>query len=152
METSLPGQLRMEGGSHDLALLDRYHAAVIQLGDNFDVWADTFDDRRTDEDRVDLAIAEDWHVELRFEAVQLSTKGIALHGYVEQWEDWLVTITDVLAEQDHAGAGAEQWSTLVRQVEDRLTQSPLVDQLAHGRALAAGEDQPADALEVAGQT
>ena len=35
-----------------------------------------------------------------------------------------------------------------REVEDRLAQTPALDELAHGGALAAGQDQPADSIQV----
>ena len=40
---------------------------------------------------------------------------------------------------------------LAGQFEDRLAQAPLIDQLAHSRALAAGNDQSRHALEIGGQ-
>ena len=43
-----------------------------------------------------LAVAEDRHVELRFEAVQLAAEGVALDRDVEQREDGLVAVGDVL--------------------------------------------------------
>ncbi len=37
------------------------------------------------------------------------------------------------------------------EIEDRLAQAPAIDQLAHRRALAAGQDQPGDVVEIGRQ-
>ena len=141
----------MERRGHDIALAHGHDAAVVQLRQDIDVVADALDDRRPDEDGVDRTVAEHGHCELRLEAFELSPEGVALDRDVEQREDGRVAVGDLLRQQDHAGAGAEDRRALARQVEDRLAQPPAVDELAHRGALAAGQDQPAEPLEVLGQ-
>ena len=53
-----------------------------------------------------------------------------------------------VGQHDHPGARPEDRRAAVGEVEDRLAQAPALDELAHRRALAAGQDQPADAVEV----
>ena len=68
--------------------------------------------------------------------------------HVEQRQDGLLAAGDLARQDDHPGARAEDRGAAIGEVEDRLAQAPALDELAHRRALAAGQDQAADALEV----
>ena len=61
-------------------------------GEHVDVVADTFDDGRADEHGVDRSVAEHGHRQLRFEAFELATEGVALDGDVEQRQDGRVAV------------------------------------------------------------
>src|SRR6185437_12343148 len=66
----------------------------------------------------------------------------------EQRQDRRLAPGDLRGEHDHPGARAEDRRAAIGQVEDRLVEPPPIDQLAHRRALAAGQDQTAHALEI----
>ena len=151
MEARLAGQLGMERGGDDVALPDGDDASVVQPREHVDAGPDALDDRCADEDAVDRRVAEDRHRQVRLEGVQLAPEGVALDRDVEQRQDRLVAVGDLAREQDHAGAGAEDRRARRRQVEDRLAQAPAVDELAHRRALAAGQDEAGEAVEVGRQ-
>ena len=151
MEARLAGQLRMERRGDDVALADGDDPAVVQPGEDVDVRTDPVDDRRPDEDAVDRSVAEDRDGDLALERVQLPTEGVPLDRDVEEREDGLLAADDVAGEQDHPGAGAEHRRAGGRQVHDRLVQAPAMDELADGRAFAAGQDQPAESGQVVGQ-
>ena len=53
---------------------------------------------------------------------------------------------DLATQDDHPGARPEDRRAGLGEVEDRLAQPPALDELAHRRALAARQDQAADAL------
>jgi hypothetical protein len=106
------------------------------------------DDRGADEHGMDRSIAEDIDRDLRFEGVELSTERVALDRHVEQGQDRRLAAGDVAAEDDHPGARPEDRCAALGQIEDRLTEPPALDELAHRRALATGQDQATDVVEV----
>jgi hypothetical protein len=76
---------------------------------------------------------------------------IAAHGHVEQRQHRLVAVRDLLGQDDHPGAGAEDRRTGRRKVQEWGAQLPAVDELAHRRRLPARQAQPAQAGQVGRQ-
>ena len=97
---------------------------------------------------VDRRPAEDRDLELRLERVELAPEGVALDGHVEERQDRRLAAGDLGGQDDHPGARPEDRRAAVGELEDRLVEPPALDELAHRRALAAGQDEPADAFEV----
>jgi hypothetical protein len=77
------GQLRVERRRDDVPLADSDRAAVVQTRHHVRSVANPFDDGRSDEDTVDRRVTEHRHVEVRFEAVELTSERVATHGNVE---------------------------------------------------------------------
>jgi hypothetical protein len=151
VDARLAGQLRMERDGDDIALPDRHDALVGQPGQNLYAGSHALDYGGSDEDRVHRAVAHDRHQQVGLERVELAPEGVALDGHVEQREDGLLAAGDLLGDDDHSGAGAEDRRAGPGQRHDRLAQVPAGHELAHRRALAAGQDQAGEPLEVLGQ-
>src|SRR4051794_14198249 len=151
VEARLAGHLRMEGGGEDVPLADRDDPAVLELGQDVDVGTRSLDDRRSDEDRVDGLVAEERHRHVGLERVELASEGVAADGDVEQRQDRIVAIGDLAREDDHPGTGPEHRGAGPGELEDRLLEAPAVDQAAHRRRLATGQDQSIETLEIGRQ-
>src|SRR3954449_4412059 len=151
VEPRLARELGVERGGDDVPLADRDDAAVVEARHDIDVGADAVDDGRTDEDTMDGLVTQQGNGEVRLERVQLAAECIALDGHVEQRQHGLVAVGDVLGEDDHAGARAEQRRPARGELEDGLAHSPAVDEAAHGRALAARQHEPVEVLDLLGQ-
>jgi hypothetical protein len=148
VKTGLACQLWMECCGEDVALPYGHDAAIVKCGEDGDIRADALHDRRPDEDAMYRRIAKHWYLDVSLERLELSPEGIALHGYVEQREDRVLAIADLAREQDHARTGAHDRGPLASQVQDRLSQAPAVDELAHGRGFATWHDKSVESFEV----
>ena len=148
MEARLAGELGVERGGDDVALPDGHDPAVVEPGQDVDLGAGPLDDRGADEDAMDRRAAEDRDVELRLERVELAPERIALDGHVEERQDRRLAAGDLGGQHDHPGTRPEDRRAALGQVEDRVVQAPALDELAHRRALATGQDQPADVGEI----
>ena len=69
---------------------------------------------------------------------------LPVHPTRSRSQDRLLSTGDLVREHDHAGARAEDRSAARREVQDRRVKPPALDELTHRRALATGEDQPAE--------
>ena len=106
------------------------------------------DHGRPDEHRVHGRVAQERHGQLRLERLQLPPERVALHGHVQQRQDGLLVAGDLARQDDHPRARPEQRRAARGKVQDRPAHPPAVDQPAHGRALAPGQDQAVDVLEM----
>ena len=86
--------------------------------------------------------------QLGLERVELAPEGVAFDGHVEERQDRRLAPGDLGRQHDHPGARPEDRRPAVGEVEDGLAQAPALDELAHGRALAARQDEAGDAVEV----
>ena len=130
---------------------DGHDPAVVEAGEDVHPGTDVLDDRGPDEDRMDRPLAEDGHVEIGLERVELAAEGVPLHHDVQERQDRLLVADDRATEDDHPGAGPEDRRSRAGEVKDRLGEAPALDQPAHRRALAARQDQPLDLAQVARQ-
>src|SRR4051794_33016361 len=142
METRLAGKLRMEGRGEHVSLSDGNDPAVIETSEDIDVGTDRFDDRRPDEDGVDRAVAEHRDAEVGLERVELSAEGVPLDADIEERQDGRLATDDLTRQDDHPGACPEEWGAGRGQAANRVGEVPALDELAHRRALATGQDQP----------
>src|SRR3990170_3639298 len=113
--------------------------------------SDSLDDRRANKHRVNGLIPQDRHLQVRLEGVELAPEGVPPDIDIEQGEDGFVAIGDVARQQDHPGAGPEDRRAGTSEFQDRLTQAPPVDEAALGGGFPAGQDQPAEILELGRQ-
>jgi hypothetical protein len=96
-----------------------------------------------DEDRAQRLVADPLDLEVGLEALQLAAEGVAACGRVEEAE--MLGVAD-----DKPGAGAEDRPAgLVVGAQSRLQPGDL-DPLGDRRALAAGDDEPVEALDLGG--
>ena len=100
---------------------------------------------------MDRLVAEDGNCQLGLERVELPPEGVALDGHVEERQDRRFAAGDLPGENDHSRARPEEWCAARGQVEDRLAETPALDQLTHRRAFAARQDQAGDIVEIARQ-
>ena len=107
VEAGLAGELRVERRGDDVALADGDDPAVVEAGEDVDVGAGPLDDRGPDEHGVDRRVAEDRHVELGLERVELAAERVALDGHVEQRQDRRLAAGDLARQDDHPGARPE---------------------------------------------
>jgi hypothetical protein len=110
-------------------------------GEHLDPGPAALDPGRADEDRPQRLVADSLDREVGLEALQLAAEGVAPGTGVDQTK--VVGVAD-----DQAGAGAEnRLAGRVVGAQGRL-QFRRLDPLADRRALAAGNDQPVETVEV----
>jgi hypothetical protein len=103
----------------------------------------TLDPGGADEDRAQRLVADPIDVEVGLEALQLAAEGVATGAGVEESE--VLGIAD-----DQPGAGAEDRPAgLVVDAQRRL-QAGRLDALDDRRALATGDDQSVEPVEIPG--
>ena len=95
----------MEGGGHDVALLDEDGEAVAG-GEDLDAVAGFYDAGRADVDHFERAAGE-LRVARLDGGVDLAAVGVALDGGVEDAEALLGRVRDFSREEDASGAGTE---------------------------------------------
>src|SRR5204863_4742028 len=83
--------------------------------------------------------------------LQLATEGVALDFDVEYPDQWLIEAADVAGQQDRSGAGPVERSAGLSPGPDGLEQVVLHEQFPDRSALAARQDQPVKAVQVARQ-
>src|SRR5579885_939207 len=87
-------------------------------------------------------------VEIGLEAVDLAAEGVAVDADVHEAEPRLVRALNVPGQHDHAGAGAPDGLALLGHGLHRLIQLVGGHQLADGRALATGDHQPVETVQL----
>jgi hypothetical protein len=97
-----------------------------------------------DEERPQRLLADPLDLEVGLEALQLTTEGVAPRDRVEEAE--VVGVAD-----DQAGAGAEDRPPGLVVSTQRRLQLRRLDALGDRRALAAGDDEAVQAIEVRGR-
>ena len=149
MEARLAGELGVERGGDDVAAGGRRRSGRHRGGPGRPrLRPSALDDRGADEDGVDRRVTEDRDLQLGLERVELAAERVPLDGDVEQRQDRFFAAGDLVRQDDHPGARPEDRSTARGEVEDRCVESPALDELAHRRALATRQDEPADAFEI----
>ncbi len=140
MKPGVIGQLGMEGGGEHAAVADRDRVAVV-AGQNLDAGPVALDPGGADEDRAQRLVADPLDLEVGLEALQLAAEGVAARDRVEEAE--VVGVAD-----DQPGAGAENRPAgPVMVAQSRLEPGDL-DPLGDRRALAAGNDEAVETLQV----
>ena len=94
--------------------------------------------------------AHPFHVEIRFERIDLTPEGVALYGNVHHRGERVWMPRHVFREEDRARAGAPHRHPLAHaltQLRDDLVPRR---ELADRRALAAGDDERVDVVELLG--
>src|SRR4029450_3518568 len=131
------GQLWMERGDEEPTLPEQDRIAV-ELGENFDPFADVGDARGADEASPEglLLVCER---KVRLEARDLTPVGVAVDADVDLADEASA------AHQDHSGAGAEHRALKVSQ---RLFEGVKPDQPADRGRLAARDDEAVEAHEM----
>src|SRR5262245_43881324 len=125
--------------SDEEASLPEEHGLAVELGQDFRVVPGRGDPRRADEDASQrLALAG--QVEVGLEAMHLAAVGVPGNLDVDEAEM-------VAPEHDQARAGAED---RLLEAADRLFKPVKAHQAQEGRGLAAGDDEPVEALELLG--
>ena len=142
MKAKVVGQLGMERG-HEHVLLPRHHRVAVDLREHLHPVAGLLDPWRADEDRPQRLVPEALHVHVLLEAADLAPEGVAARLDVHQAQVRAV-------EHDQPGAGAEHRPPAAHEVPYGLLEAVGLDPHAHRRALAAGEDQPVEPIEVTG--
>src|SRR5581483_116880 len=101
MHAAVPGELRMEGCRHGLALAhgDR---VVAFAGQHLYLWSDSLDPGRANEDHLDRLPLKN---PLPDGAVNLAAVGIAANGDVHCAKTGLARVLDLFRQQDRPGAG-----------------------------------------------
>lgn len=115
---------------------------IFDRGEHFDRVADACDLWCTDEDRV-YVIFRDGGLQVRFEAFELTTVGVALHRNIEPTERPLIgsTILDLGRQQDQTGAGAEDRHACRDPDREWLVEPRRLEQHRHRGRLAPRHDQ-----------
>jgi len=103
-------QLRMKSGCQQVPLLGGNNATIIKFRQGLRPAVDRFDERRTDEDGVKLRptgvyLFQDGHIQVYFEAGDLSTEGVSLCDDVHQMQQGLVSVR-IIGKKDCTCAGA----------------------------------------------
>ena len=98
------------------------------------------------------AAPEGRDVDVRLEAVDLPPVGVALDFDVEHADERLIASDDAFGQRDEAGAGAPDGDAGVGEAPDRAGEAVETEKAVERRRLAAGDDQPVEAVEVLGET
>lgn len=155
VEAGVVGELGVEGGAEDAALLDGDAVAFVG-GDGGDGGAVGGDDGGAYEDGVD-GLGESGDVDGVFEAVDLGAECVAADGDVEEGEGVLEFagdgggVFDGLAEEDHAHASAPEGEVAGEgALADGVAEAVAFEEEADGGGFSAGEDEVGDAFELFG--
>jgi hypothetical protein len=144
MEAGIVGQLGVEGRRQHRSFADRDRVALVASQD-FGPGPAALDPRGADKDRAQRLVADSLHLEVGLKALQLAAEGVAPRGRVDQPEVGVVA-------DDQASAGAEDRGPLLVQAANLRLQAGRLDQLADRGALAAGDDQAVEPLEIGRRT
>src|SRR5437899_4791064 len=148
VEALVAPELGMEARCEKASLPRRDDRAVPQAREDLDAGSDAADARRADEHRVKGRAPELRDVEVRFEAVDLPAKGVALDGHVHERGERVRMAGHVLGNEDRPGAGAPDRHPLGDAVAELLDDPVLLRELADGRALTPGDDERIDLAEL----
>ena len=152
MNAGVPGELRVEHRAQRPPLPD-HHGVLAVPGEDLDVRAGAAEQRRADEHARERG-GQALHGERRTEGIHLPAEGVALHGHVQQAQAVLPaselrwSTLDLPGEQNRAGAGAPHGVPGCVEGTDGVPQAVGAEQVRHGGALPAGQDQAAQAAEV----
>lgn len=112
--------------------------------------AHTFDNGRANEDTREVAVVEGRHRYRRLERGELTSVAVSANRDINGVEGPLPgpRITDLVGQQDHAGARAENGQVSGQSFGQRLTQTVDIEQLGDRGRLATRNDQTIDLVEV----
>ena len=144
MEPRVVGQLRVEGRGQDGPFPHR-HRVVFICGQHLHLGSASLDPGGTDEDRAQGLVPDPGDREVGLEALQLATEGVAADAGVDEAK--VLGIAD-----DHPGAGAEDRPAGLVVGPQRRLEPGGIDSLADRGALAAGNDEAVEPLEVGRET
>src|SRR5262245_57849289 len=153
MQPVVAADLRMERRREDRTLAygdDPTRVGTgLDPGENLDPVADLLDPGGANQHRVERRV-ERREVEIGLERVDLTAERVAAHRDVEPTERLLPhdPALDPVGEQDHPGTRAEGGHPAPKPLAQRLEQLERHRELVHGGALAAGEDEPVDPIEL----
>ena len=141
MDARVLRQLGVEGEAQEMALADADHLALI-AGYDLDSGSHLLDPGSPDEDPGEGHLFPNGKLELNrtLKAVDLAAESVAPHGHVEDAQQWLRRFHRRSGQHDETRAGAED-RLLAREITERLRKAELLHELAHGRALASGNDE-----------
>lgn len=140
MKSRVVGQLGVESRGEDAPLADRDRVPVV-AGQDLDPRPVALHPGGADEDRTQRLVADPLDLEVGLETLQLAAEGVATGGRVEEAE--VVGVAD-----DQAGAGPEDRATRLVVGAQRRLQAGGGDPLRDRRALAAGDDEAVEALQL----
>ena len=138
-------QLRMEGGSEEVALADENRCSIA-CRQSLDARAGAGDAWGADEDHLDRVAGDG----SRFDddgRVNLTSVGVALHGDVKGREGGLRGVQDFVGQQDDPGTGAEGRRRADEVVEDG-EEAIAFEMLEEGCRLTAGDDEAVEAFQL----
>ena len=126
---------------------------LIVLPRRNDLAADNGERLRASRHRLDVGGADEGHRQraesleavVREEAAELAAVGVALDRNIHGREA-RNTAVHLLCEQDKTRTGAENGHSLQNTLAERVIQRKVVQQAAHDRALAAGDDEAVERL------
>ena len=127
----------------ELIVLPRRNDLAVDNGERLRAARHRLDVGRADEGHRQRA--ESLEAVVREEAAELAAVGIALDRDVHGREA-RNTAVDLLCEQDESGAGAKDRHSFRDARAERIEQVEVVQQAAHDRALAAGDDEAVERL------
>jgi len=150
VETCVVGEFRMERCHRTSCVANENRNSVV-AGEHLDVGTDAFDEWGADEHRMEW-VGEAGDGQISLEAVELAAVAIASHRHVDQIESALIgsTIEHVSGAQDHAGTGAESGQAIDETTLEIVEEPAGGEQPGHRGALAAGQDDRVESLEVGG--
>src|SRR5581483_2255905 len=119
-----------------------------QARQHIDLAADVRDDRRADEDGVEVFRTQGRHIDVRFEAIGLAAVAVALHADIQHTERWESEIIDSPGQQNEAGAGAPGRHAVLQQTVKRIEEAEILDKPRKSSALAARDHQAIEARQV----
>ena len=144
MNTSVVGQLGMEGGSHGLALAHDNRVLPLRSED-FNLRPEALNFWGTDEYHLDRGAAETAFAD---GALQLSAVSIAADTDVEYAQTGLRRIFDFFGEKDGPRAGAEGWFEANKFFQ--LGESGLAEEFQECAGFAARDDETVDFEQLTG--
>src|SRR5665213_2630268 len=144
----------MERGNQVTALLHKHRTSMI-TGEHMNTRAGAANDGGADEDGFDVAFAGallKFGIGLnpRHPAVELAAIAIALDGHIDNAETFLRRVLHLRREEDGSGAGTEHRLAL-REFQQRLPEVHVIQELEHGGALAARNNQAVNRVQFPGR-
>jgi hypothetical protein len=146
VDGGVAGELGVEGGGKDVALLDERGLALM-LGEDSDAGGDFFDDRAANEYHFEWIFLEGAGTEEDV-AGQLAAVAIAKNGHVEEFEGILCGIFHVRGKEDGASTSAKDGAAIGGEIANGVIESLFLEELELGCAFAAGKDEAVAVLKV----
>ena len=140
MHPGIVGELRVEGAGEHAFAADGHRMPVVG-GEHLDTRPVPTHPGSADEDRAQRLVADALDREVGLEALQLAAEGVAARGGVEEAE--VLGVAD-----DQPGAGAEDRPAGLVVGAERRLQPRRLDSLGDRRALAAGDDEAVEPLQL----